>query len=244
MKLNTAKREDIKLRIGISGASGFGKTYSAILMGIGMASEACKVALIDTENGSSHLYSSLGNFNVLKLEAPFTPERYNEAISMCEKAGMEVIIIDSISHEWKGNGGCLDIHQASGGRFQDWAKVTPKHQSFIDTILGSICHVITTVRRKTDYSIGTNEYGRSIVIKHGTKEITREGFEYELTVNFELINAQHLAKASKDRTGLFNNKPEFIINKATGKKLRDFANNSNAENQKQSLSTSTIVNTL
>ncbi|UWX54906.1 ATP-binding protein [Maribacter litopenaei] len=209
MKLSTAKREDIKLRIGISGASGFGKTYSALLMAMGLASDASKVAIIDTENGSSHLYNSLGPFKVLHLEPPFSPGRYIEAITICENEGMEVIIVDGISQMWMGKGGCLNIHQELGGRFQDWAKVTPKYQSFLDAILGSKCHIITTVRRKTDYSIGTNEYGRTMVIKHGTKEITREGFEYELTVNFELINAQHLVKASKDRTGLFNNKPRI-----------------------------------
>src|SRR5690606_32804379 len=58
----------------------------------------------------------------------------------------------------------------------------------------------------------------------GTKEITKEGFEYELTINFELINETHLVRASKDRTGLFMNKPEFIINSATGKKILDWCN--------------------
>ena len=62
------------------------------------------------------------------------------------------------------------------------------------------------------------------VIKHGTKEITREGFEYELTVNFEIINDKHLVRASKDRTGLFMDKPEFVINSATGKKLMEWCN--------------------
>ena len=69
-----------------------------------------------------------------------------------------------------------------------------------------------------------NSNGRTRVIKHGTKEITREGIEYELTANFELINDKHLAKASKDRTGLFMDKPEFIINAATGKKLIHWCN--------------------
>lgn len=66
--------------------------------------------------------------------------------------------------------------------------------------------------------------GKSKVIKHGTKEMTREGFEYELTVNFEIINDKHLAKASKDRTGLFMDRPEFMINSATGKKIIEWCN--------------------
>ncbi|WP_419213440.1 AAA family ATPase [Maribacter sp. X9] len=224
MKLNTAERQNIKLRIGISGASGFGKTYSALKMASGMVDDISKIAVIDTENGSSHMYDALGPFKVLTLNAPFSPERYIQAIETCENSGIEVIIIDSISHEWKGVGGCLQIHHELGGKFQDWAKISPRHQGFIDKILNSSCHVITTVRRKTDYSMGTDANGRAKVVKLGTKEITREGYEYELTINFELINEQHLVKASKDRTGLFMNKPEFVINMATGRKLKDFAN--------------------
>lgn len=131
---------------------------------------------------------------------------------------MEVIIIDSITHEWDGKGGILDIQNALGGRYQDWAKVTPRHQSFTDAILQSKCHMITTVRRKQDYEM-TKDNGKTTVQKVGTKEITREGYEYELTVNFEFVNDKHLVKASKDRTGLFMDKPEFLIGEDTGKKI-------------------------
>ncbi|WP_338732134.1 AAA family ATPase [Mangrovimonas cancribranchiae] len=224
MKLLKVKKSNVKLRIGLSGASGFGKTYSALLLAHGITSDWSKVAVIDTENGSANLYSDLGDFNVLELDAPYSPERYITAIETCEKANIEVIIIDSISHEWNGKGGCLQIQEQLGGRFQDWAKVTPRHQAFIDKILESTSHVITTVRRKVDYSMDVHKNGKTRVIKHGTKEITREGFEYELTVNLELVNDKHLARASKDRTGLFIDKPEFVINEATGRKLLTWCN--------------------
>lgn len=224
MQLKQSKRQNVKLRLGISGASGFGKTHSALLLAFGMTQDWSKVAVIDTENSSASLYSDLGNFNVLDLKAPYNPERYIEAIELCEKSNMEVIIIDSITHEWSGTGGCLQIHEQLGGRFQDWGKVTPRHQAFIDKILQSSCHIITTTRRKIDYSLDIGSNGRTKVVKHGTKEITREGFEYELTVNFELVNDQHLAKASKDRTGLFMNKPEFIITSKTGERLLKWCN--------------------
>lgn len=224
MQLQQTKRHNVKLRLGISGASGFGKTYSALQLAYGMTEDWSKIAVIDTENSSASLYSDLGNFNVLNLLPPYSPERYRQAIETCEKADMEVIIIDSITHEWQGEGGCLQIHEQLGGRFQDWAKVKPRHQKFIDTILQSKCHVITTTRRKTDYSMDTTSNGKSKVVKHGTKEITSEGFEYELTVNFELINDNHLCKVSKDRTNLFQGKPEFIISSDTGKALKAWCN--------------------
>ena len=144
MQLQQTKRHNVKLRLGISGASGFGKTYSALQLAYGMTEDWSKIAVIDTENASASLYSDLGNFNVLNLFPAYSPERYIEAISLCEQAGMEVIIIDSITHEWQGEGGCLQIHEKLGGRFQDWAKVKPRHQKFIDKILQSKCHIITT----------------------------------------------------------------------------------------------------
>lgn len=222
MQLKKAKRTDVKLRVGISGASGFGKTYSALLMGYGMTEDWGKIAIVDTENGSANLYDHLGAYNILTLEPPFTPERYIEAIQTCENEKMEVIIVDSISHEWQGEGGCLQIHEKLGGRFQDWAKVTPRHQGFIDAILKSKCHVITTVRSKIDYSMDVGSNGKTKVVKHGLKPITREGLDYEMTLFFELVNDNHLAMASKDRTGLFMNTPEFKIGKATGRKLKEW----------------------
>ena len=155
----------------------------------------------------------------MSLEGCFSPERYIQAIKLCEDSGMKVIIVDSISHEWQGAGGCLEIHEQLGGRFQDWARVTPRHNAFINSIIQSKCHIITTSRRKVDYSLDKDSEGKTKVMKLGTKEITREGYEYELTVNFELLNDKHLVSASKDRTGLFSGKHEFIINSNTGKKL-------------------------
>lgn len=234
MQLKQSQRQQVRLRLGLSGASGFGKTYSALQLAYGMTQDWSKIAVIDTENSSASLYSDLGNYNVLDLQAPYSPERYIQAIELCENSGIEVIIIDSITHEWNGTGGCLDIHEKLGGRFQDWANVTPRHQAFINKILQSTCHVITTTRRKIDYSLDVASNGKTQVVKHGTKEITRDGFEYELTINFELVNENHLAKASKDRTGLFMNKPEFIITSETGRMILDWCN-SGIESESKSI---------
>ena len=224
MQLQKAKRHQVKLRLGLSGASGFGKSYSALLLAYGITEDWTKIAVIDTENNSASLYSHLGDFNVVSLSQPYSPERYIEAIKLCEKEKMEIIIIDSITHEWQGKGGCLQIHEQLGGRFQDWAKITPRHTAFIDAILQSNCHVITTVRKKMDYSMDRDLNGKTRVVKHGLKDITREGFSYELTVDFEIINDKHMAKATKDRTGLFMDKPEVLITKGVGRMLVDWCN--------------------
>lgn len=219
MILRRAERKKAKIRLGMSGPSGFGKTYSAILIAKGLVGDLSKVAVIDTENGSADLYCDLGDYNVVTLTPPYSPERYVEAITACVKCGMECIIIDSISHEWDGPGGCLEIVEKLGGKYQDWAKVTPRHQKFIEAVTQSPVHMITTVRRKQDYEMSKDQNGRVKVEKVGMKEVTREGFEYELTVNFEFLNDKHFVKAGKDRTGLFMDKPEFVPTEQTGKDI-------------------------
>lgn len=223
MQLRKATRKKAKIRLGLSAVSGGGKTYSAILIAEGLCGDLSKVAIIDTESGSADLYAHMGPYNVLPIVAPFTPEKYIEAIKACEKAGMEVIIIDSISHEWDGKGGCLEIVEtitqgsASKNSYVAWAKVTPRHQAFLEAMLHSSSHIITTVRRKQDYEM-TKVDGKVKVEKSGLREITREGWEYELTINLQL-DTVHLAVASKDRTGLFMGKPEFVPSVETGKKI-------------------------
>lgn len=226
MKLQKATRKKVKLRLGLSAVSGGGKTYSALLLAKGLVGDWDKIAVIDTENNSASLYSHLGEFNTIELAAPYSPERYIEAITACEAAGMECIIIDSITHEWDGKGGCLEIAdqvtQASSSKnsYTAWAKVTPRHQAFIDKILQSNCHIITTVRRKQDYDM-VKDGNKTQVVKVGMKEVTREGFEYELTANFN-IETSHYCTASKDRTGLFMDKQPFLISEETGQRIKEW----------------------
>lgn len=221
--LRQASRKKAKIRLGLSAVSGGGKTYSALLIAKGLAhGDFSKVAIIDTENGSADLYSHLGSYNVFTLKAPFSPEKYVEAIKICEKSNMEVIIIDSITHEWDGEGGILEISNSmTGNSYTNWAKITPRHNTFIQSILQSTCHVITTVRRKQDYEMTTNSSGKLVPQKVGLKEVTREGFEYELTVNLEL-DTKHNVSCSKDRTGLFIGKPDFVPTEETGALLLEW----------------------
>ncbi len=109
MEIKVASRTRAKLRIGLFGASGAGKTYSALKLARGLTDDWNKVIIIDTERESANLYSDLGPYGVLQLEPPFEPERYINAIAACEQAGAEVIVIDSISHEWVGKGGCMEL---------------------------------------------------------------------------------------------------------------------------------------
>jgi hypothetical protein len=223
MKLQQAERKQAKIKMGLQSPSGAGKTYSALLLAYGMINDWSKIAVIDTENHSADLYAHLGAYQVLALEEPFTPERYNEAIETCEKAGMQAVIIDSISHEWEGSGGILDIHGAMmGNSFTNWAKITPRHNSFVQKILQSNCHIIATIRSKQDYVL-SEKNGKMVPEKVGLKGVTREGLDYEFTLVFEL-DLKHQATATKDRTQLFMDKPSFMISSATGQRILNWCN--------------------
>lgn len=223
MELKTASRRRAKIKMALQGPSGAGKTYSALLLAYGLCSNWAKVVIIDTEHHSADLYSELGPYNTVSIGPPFTPERYCEAIHLCEEAGMEVIIIDSCSHEWDGTGGILDVHgNMAGNSFTNWSKLTPRHNAFVQAILQCSSHVIGTIRSKQDYVL-QEKNGKMIPEKVGLKGVTRDDISYEFTLVLE-IDIKHNASASKDRTGLFVSKPEFKITSETGKQIVDWCN--------------------
>lgn len=225
MQLKKVSRKRAKLRIGIFGASGSGKTMSSLKIAHGLTNDWSKIAIIDTERGSAELYEDLGDYNTLTLDAPFSPERYIEAIDACEKAGMEVIIVDSISHEWIGKGGCLELVEKVDAK-NDWGKwkfITPRHNAFIDRILQSKVHIICCGRSKDDVVLQSNNQGKMAPQKVGLKAVTREGFDYEMTLCFD-IDAFHQASSTKDRTQLFDGVPPFVIDETHGQKLIDWLN--------------------
>jgi hypothetical protein len=218
-QIRTAERRKAKIRLGLSSVSGGGKTYSALHIAKGMVGAWEKVFVIDTENNSADLYAHFGPYKVVPFHAPYSPERYIEAIKACEDAGAEIIILDSYSHAWEGEGGALQIADQLGGQYQTaWKQVTPRYEALKNKILQSKCHIITTTRRKQDYDMGKDQNGKTKVQKVGLKEVTREGWEYDLTANLELDTTHH-ATASKDRTGLFMGKPAFVPSEATGEAI-------------------------
>jgi hypothetical protein len=218
MKLQKAQRQRAKIKMALQGPSGSGKTYSALQLAFGLCNKWQKIAVIDTENHSAELYSNLGSYQVINLYPPFEPEKYVEAIKICEKEGIEVIIVDSISHEWEY---LLDYHASlPGNSFVAWSKVTPRHNDFVHAILQSQCHVICTMRTKQDYIL-VEKNSKLIPEKVGLKSVQRDGMDYELTLVFDL-DMTNRAKASKDRTGLFLKKPEEVLSVKTGELIREW----------------------
>lgn len=222
MKLQSSQRGAVKLKMAIQGASGAGKTYSSLLLAKGFTNDLSKVAVIDTEQGSSHLYCNIGNYKVLTLKPPFTPKNYAKAIDICINEGIELIIIDGISPCWNY---LLDYHASlSGNSFRNWRTVSKLQDEFIQTLLQAPVHIIATMRAKQGYVLNLVN-GKHIPEKKGLKAVQRNGIDYEFTLAFNLDN-KHGCTTLKDRTGLFANTNPFIINADTGKKLYHWCNNS------------------
>ncbi|MBI1890102.1 MAG: AAA family ATPase [Burkholderiales bacterium] len=223
-EIHRATKRRAKLRLGMSGPAGSGKTYSSLLIASGLGG---RIGMIDTEHGSGDLYADLlpEGYDVLRLAPPFTPARYVEAIHTLEQAGVSTIIVDSLSHAWSGEGGSLDrqgkIADRSGNSWQAWRQVTPEHNALVEALLQSRCHIISTMRAKTEYVQEKDERtGKQVVRKIGLAPVMREGIDYEFTVFMEL-DAHHMAYVGKDRTRLFDGmivKPDVEL----GRRLRSW----------------------
>lgn len=217
MELRQAERKNAKIKMSLQGVSGSGKSYSALLIAYGLTGNWSKIVVIDTENGSADLYAHLGEYKVLPLTT-YTPENYIQAITLCERSGIEVIIVDSLSHSWEH---LLQLHSCmQGNSFTNWGRITPRYNALIQKIQQSPCHVIGTMRSKHDYVL-TERNGKLVPEKVGMKAIMREGIDYEFTIVMEL-NLKHQASVTKDRTGLFLEEALFTPDQKTGEELSEW----------------------
>jgi hypothetical protein len=212
-----ATKEKSKLRLALMGPSGSGKTFTALTFATAISD---KIAVIDSERGSASKYADLFSFDAVDLDN-HAPQTYCKMIQEAEKAGYEVLIIDSLSHAWAGKDGALEqVDKAakksqSGNSFAAWREVTPQHNALVDAMLQSKCHIIATMRTKQEYVLEENERGKKIPKKVGMAPVQREGVEYEFDVICDL-NLEHDLVVSKTRCHLVDG----VVTRNPGK---DFA---------------------
>jgi len=198
-----ATRQSVKIKLAVTGPSGSGKTEGALCLAEQLV-PGRQIALIDTENGSASLYGDRHNFDVLDLSPPFLSKKFTDALDAAIAGGYDVVVIDSMSHQWDGSGGILDRkneedrNKPGANSFAMWSKYKEEHRKFIAHILQSPIHVIACIRSKQEY-IQDGEK----VQKVGMAPITGESAEYEFSTVFDLT-MEHKAAVSKDRTGLFD----------------------------------------
>ena len=222
MQIKKAVRERVFLKLVVGGPSGGGKTFGAIGVAKGLAPNG-KIGVIDSENRSASYYASKWDFDVIELEAPFTTQKYLEALRAFIDGGYEVVVIDSLTHEWAASGGILDQKSqkdARGGNsFTNWNEMKQLHNKFVEVLLQSKIHVVCTLRSKMEYALEQDDKGKSTVRKVGLAPISSDGMEYEFGVMFDVDRNSHLAIASKDRTGLFEGR-SMNLDESIGQELR------------------------
>jgi DNA polymerase III delta prime subunit len=134
-----------KLNAVLWGPSGAGKTYTALALAQRLGGP---VAVVDTEHGASAFYTARFPADVLILDPPFAPERWLDALREAEAGGYHVLVLDSLSPEWAGPGGCLDLVAAlrrQGRKPHDaWAVVTPRHDALLDALNRTPLSVLVT----------------------------------------------------------------------------------------------------
>lgn len=231
-KIKQAKREQIAVKVALMAPSGGGKTYGALRLATGMANEIkketgkeAKILMANTEEKRGYYYANEFNYDIVDIEPPHNPEKYVDLINFAVEQGYAILIIDSSSHEWEGKGGCLDLQTQAGGTYQSWAKVTPRHQKFIDAIAESPIHIIATMRGKDQYETTKDEKtGKMSVQKLGVGAKQRDGFEYEFTCTFLIDQKTNTSEVQKDNTHLFENRGAFILSEKDGEALIKWAN--------------------
>jgi len=230
-QVKKAKREKIYVKIALMAPSGGGKTYGSLRLATGMAEEIerengkkARILLANTEAKRGYYYANEFDYDIVDLDPPHNPEKYVELIDFAVKEGYDILIIDSSSHEWEGKGGCLELHQQAGGTYQSWAKVTPRHNKFINAIADSPIHIIATMRGKDQYEMNKDDKGRTTVQKLGIGAKQRDGFEYEFTCTFLIDQKTNTAEVQKDNTHIFDQEGPTILSENHGVKIMQWAN--------------------
>lgn len=174
-----AEKKNVKQKVVLAGPAGSGKTYTALLIATKFL-KGKKVAVIDSEKGRSERYAGTFDF-VVEKPLKFDLRGYIAMVEAAAKAGVDVLILDSFSHVWNGEGGALEqVDMLGGNKFSNgWKTVTPLYNELIRKLQTYPGHVIVTMRVKTEYVVETNDQGKAVPRKIGTKPIHREDADYE-----------------------------------------------------------------
>lgn len=235
-QVQKAVREKIYTKIALMSPSGGGKTYSSLVLATGMAKELerqtgkkAKILMANTEQARGRYYANEFDYDIIDLTPPYNPELFVEAINFAVSSGYDILIMDSTSPEWEGQGGCLELQQKAGGTYQAWKNVTPRHDAFINALASSPIHIIATMRGKDQYELDVDDKGKKSVKKLGVGGKQRDGFEYEFTCTFLVDLKSHVADPQKDNTHIFENATPSMLTQAHGEKIIKWANMSDVE---------------
>lgn len=226
LNIRPVERGQGKAVIGIAGVSGDGKTYTALLIARGMVSHPSKIGFLDTENKRGSLYADIldGPFMIGDLYPPFSPTRYAEAIKEFQESGVEVLVIDSVTHEWEGEGGCDDIANlplTQGKKMANWTGAKREHKKFMNVLLQSNMDIICCIRARDKVKVEVVNNKQEFV-PQGLQPICEKNFMFELTASIMMGNQGRTQTPLKMPSFLkeaFGNGQDYI-GVETGKKIR------------------------
>ena len=223
-----AEKSNKRLKIGLYGISGSGKTLTSLLVATGICAKGKRIAVIDTEKKSASMYADTVDFDVVPLDNHH-PKEFIRLIKQAEAEGYDVCIVDSLSHEHQGNGGYLDIMtdeqtKIRGGNTFAANKVPADlHKKLIDTILSSDMHIICTMRAKKKY-VDAIENGRTVKKVLGMEPVIKDGTEFEFDIWAEMDADNNMiiekARGMMDLKGIVVHKP----NNEFGERLLGYLN--------------------
>lgn len=188
ISIKPVKRAGARIVVAFAGVSGSGKTYTALQFACGLAGgDPSKVGMLDTENRRGMLYADVlsSPFLYAPIEPPFSPARMIDAIDEFAKAGIEVLVVDSVSHEYEGTGGILEMQAKMPRGPKGWQIVKDKHKRFVNRLLQAPFHVVVCVRarEKTDFTDAANPKSK------GIEPIQEKNFMFEMTASL-LLDAE------------------------------------------------------
>lgn len=222
IQIREAQREGARLFIALAGISGSGKTYSALQLAYGLAGyDASKVGLLDTENRRGSLYADIlrdkggkiQRFLIGDLFAPFSPQRYVDAIQEFQKAGVRVLVIDSVTHEWEGTGGCEEIATAGDPKTPRWNTAKREHKRFMNAALQCDMHVIACVRAREKVKLVKGANGKAEYEPLGIMPVQEKNFMFECTASLLMWDSgrsQQVLKCPEELRGILGREKGYI----------------------------------
>lgn len=215
MKIEKAIRKSLPAQICLYGESSSGKTLTALKLAHGLINKGERVCVIDTENHRASHYDVDFDFDVINLEAPFSPKKFIEAINVIQNKNYKAIIIDSISHEWDGIGGV--IYEAENSEDKNkgllaWSKPKKAHKKLMDCILSSKAHIICCAKAKDKLKQVKDSKGKSDIIPKGFLPIQEATFMYDMLLNIKMVkNGEFkIMKCPKNLDLKINEKTKYL----------------------------------
>jgi hypothetical protein len=234
LEIAPAKRRNVPMLISLAGVSGSGKTYSALLLAAGLAGPDGKVGFLDTENGRGSMYADSpgikaalpSGYEIAEMREPFAPSRYSEAVEAFQRHGCKVLVIDSMTHEWEGHGGCSDI--AENNKLKgtpNWILAKREHKRMMNCLLASPMHVVFCLRAREKIKVVKDDKGKDQFVQIGLQPIQEKNFTFEMTLSLLLDEHTHrpnVTKCPEPLLSLFQG-DQPLITKRMGERLRAWA---------------------